>query len=156
MGCSRMKPIDTDAFALDLLGVIRDIAGQPANLTSLLQELFSGPPGESEFLSLVRAVTRLRFLEMAILDSLAAVAGLGPIEASEVYRDISRSVIMAALVHTEEAAARLRSYYPHLLSEGDIERIRLTVRTGMTREDIGRATEYLAEIQRRLGDRLQR
>lgn len=149
-----MQPIDTDVFALDLLSVLRDVAGNPVSLTDLFERLFSGPQGEPEFLKLVRAVTRLRYLEIAILDALTSVSRLGPIEASEIYRDLSKSVIMAALVHTEEAAARMRSYYPHILSEADIERIRLTVRTGMNKGDLSKATEFLAEIQKRLGDRL--
>lgn len=149
-----MQKFDSDAFALDLLAIMRDVAGNPASLTGLLQSLFSGPPGEDEFMGLIRAVTRLRYLEMAILESLSSVSRLGPIEAAAVYQDLSRSVIMAALVHTEEHAARMRSYYPHLLSEADIERIRLTVRTGMSKEDLARATDYLTEIQRRMGDRL--
>lgn len=149
-----MERIDTDLLALDFLSIMRDVAGNPAEMTSLLDRLFSAPEGDSDFFQLVRAVTRLRFLEMSILNSLASLPRLGPIEGYEVYRDLSRAVIMAGLVHNEEQAARLRSFYPHLLSEADIERIRLTVRTGMSKEDLSKATEFLSEIEARLGERL--
>jgi hypothetical protein len=149
-----MQKIDTDSIALDLLAVCREVASDHATLNRLLEGLFSGPEADTEFIGLLRAVTRLRFLERSILDSLASVSGSGPIDAAEIYKDASRSVIMAALVHSEESAARLRSYYPHLLSESDIERARLTVRTGMSREDLSKATEYLAAVEQRLKDRL--
>lgn len=150
-----MQKIDTDAAALDLLHVMRDVANSSGVLADLMKGLFSGPQGDSELNGLIRAVTRLRYLEMAILESLSDVLKLGPIEASQVYKDLSKSVITAALVHKEETAARLRCYYSHLLTEADIERIRLTVKTGMSREDIARAADYLSEIQERLGDRLK-
>lgn len=149
-----MEKIDTDMIALDLLAVIRDIASDPIELTRLMEGLFSGRGGDTELVGLLRAVTRLRYLERSILDSLASLSGMGPLDAAEIYKDISKSVIMAGLVHTEEAAARLRSYYPHLLSEADIERVRLTVRTGMNREDLSKAADYLVEMQKRVKDRL--
>ena len=149
-----MERIDTDLLALDILAIMRNVAGNPVEMSSLLEKLFSGPESDSDFLQLVRAVTRLRFLEMSILNSLASLPRLGPIEGYEVYRDLSKAVIMAGLVHNEEQAARLRSFYPHLLTEADIDRIRLTVRTGMSREDLSKAADFLAEVEHRLGDRL--
>jgi hypothetical protein len=145
---------DPESLALDLLSVCREVASNPANLNRLLKDLFSGHGDESEFLGLLRAITRLRFLERAILDALAAIPGKGPIEAADLYKDVSKSVIMAALVHSEESAARLRSYYPHILTDSDIERVRLTVKTGMSREDISKAAQYLSEIQKRVASSL--
>lgn len=149
-----MEKFDSDAFALDFLQIMREVAGNPSCLTGLMDSLFSGPESEPELHKLIRAVTRLRYLEIALLESLSDGVGLGPIGAAESYRDLSKSVIMAALVHKEETAARLRCYYPHLMTEADLERVRLTVKTGMSREDAGRAAEYLIEIQKRLRDRL--
>lgn len=145
---------DPESLALDLLAVCREVASNPASLDRLLKDLFSGQGGEGEFQGLLRAITRLRFIERAILDALAALPGKGPIDAAELYKDVSKSVIMAALVHSEESAARLRSYYPHLLSDGDIERVRLTVRTGMSREDISKAAQNLVAIQKRIAENL--
>ena len=145
---------DPESLALDLLAVCREVASNPASLDRLLKDLFSGQQGEGEFQGLLRAITRLRFIERAILDALAALPGKGPIGAAELYKDVSQAVIMAALVHSEESAARLRSYYPHILSESDIERVRLTVRTGMSREDVSKAAQNLVAIQKRIAENL--
>lgn len=149
-----MKKLDTDNFAIDLLAAARDIAKDSAGMTSLLQSLFSGPESDSEMMGLIRAVIRIRNLEVAILQSLASFQQLGPIGGADVYRDLSRAVVMAAMAHSEESVARLRTFYPHLLSEADIETIRLTVKTGMNRQDLGRAVEYLQEVQERLDSKI--
>ncbi len=148
------KTLDTENFALDLLTVAREVARDHASLDALLKGLFSGPQGESEMMGLIRAVIRLRSLEMAILQSLSALPNQGPIGGSEIYRDLSKAVIMVAVAHNEEATARLRTYYPHLLSDADTETIRLTVTTGMNRQDLGKAVEYLQAVQERLDKQL--
>jgi hypothetical protein len=148
-----MPEFDSDSFALDLLSVIRGVASNTDQLTRLMETVFAGPEGDSEFAGLLRAVTRIRYVEKAILDALSGLTDGGPIGAAEIYKDISRSVIMAGLVYSEASAGRLRCYYPHLLSEADIERIRLTVKTGMNKGDISEAAAYLLEVENRLSGR---
>jgi hypothetical protein len=153
MGLDAEKPLDSDPFSLDFLRASQEVAGDHRALAVLMQGVLSVNESDSNFTQLIKAVVRLKFLEIAIMDAIADLPDMGATAAGTLYRDLSKAAVLVGAVENDANGSKLARYFPHLLTKDDLDNARILEECGRGKDDAVKAMEVLDDIQTRLGSR---
>jgi hypothetical protein len=153
MGLDAEKTLDSDQFSLDFLHASREVAEDHEALAVLMKGVLSVNEADSNFTQLIKAVVRLRFLEIAIMDAMADLPDMGATAAGKLYQDLSKAAVLVGAVENDADGSKLTRYFPHLLTNADLDNARILAECGRGKEGTVKALEMLDEIQTRLGSR---
>jgi len=153
MGLDAKENLDSDQFSLDFLHASREVAEDPEALAAIMKGVLSVNEADSDFTQLIKAVVRLRFLEIAIMDAMSDLPNMGASEAGKLYKDLSKAALLVSAVENDAEGPKLTRYFPHLLASEDLDNMRTLAECGRGKEGTVKALEMLDDIQTRLGGR---